>query len=224
MGDTPAAWVYLVAYCPEDPDDVPEQVIYRIKHRDDSRVFAWLAAQLAQAVARYLEAEGIPQEAVLLTYPPRRRAAVHRDGFDQAQRLAVCLSRQLGAPCLSLIRRSPWFWCRARREQEQKKLGIAQRQSNASAAYRLSGSGVNRLGRKSDHRPGKSHGPRPECRPAPAERHVLAGRFVVLVDDLCTSGSTLSACSSLLREAGASGILWATVARTVPGERERVER
>lgn len=182
--EDPAAGVYLVPYHPEDPGGVPQQVIYHIKHRDDSRVFDWLATRLAQAVSRQLEAEGIPLDTVILTYPPRRRAAVRREGFDQARRLAVCLSRRLGAPCLSLIRRPGRPVHGAGREQ--KKLDAAQRKTNAAASYVLSGDASSRL----------------------------SGRFVVLVDDLCTTGATLSACSALLTSAGASGVLWATVART----------
>lgn len=183
-GEDPAAGVYLVPYHPEDPGGVPQQVIYHIKHRDDSRVFDWLATRLAQAVTRQLEAEGIPLGTVILTYPPRRRAAVRREGFDQARRLAVCLSRRLGAPCLSLIRRPGRPVHGAGREQ--KKLDAAQRKTNAAASYVLSGDASSRL----------------------------SGRFVVLVDDLYTTGATLSACSALLTSAGASGVLWATVART----------
>ena len=183
-GEEPAAGVYLVPYRPEDPGGVPQQVIYHIKHRDDSRVFDWLAARLAEAVTRQLEAEGIPLDTVILTYPPRRRAAVRREGFDQARRLAVCLSRRLGAPCLSLIRRPAGSVRGAGREQ--KKLNADQRKTNAATSYVLADDASSRL----------------------------SGRFVVLVDDLCTTGATLSACSALLTSAGASGVLWATIART----------
>ena len=183
-GEEPAAGVYLVPYRPEDPGGVPQQVIYHIKHRDDSRVFDWLAARLAEAVTRQLEAEGIPPDTVILTYPPRRRSAVHREGFDQARRLAACLSRRLGVPCLSLIRRPAGSVRGAGREQ--KKLNADQRKTNAATSYVLADDASSRL----------------------------SGRFVVLVDDLCTTGATLSACSALLTSAGASGVLWATVART----------
>lgn len=183
-GEEPAAGVYLVPYRPEDPGGVPQQVIYHIKHRDDSRVFDWLAARLAEAVTRQLEAEGIPPDTVILTYPPRRRSAVRREGFDQARRLAVCLSRRLGVPCLSLIRRPAGSVRGAGREQ--KKLNADQRKTNAATSYVLADDASSRL----------------------------SGRFVVLVDDLCTTGATLSACSALLTSAGASGVLWATIART----------
>ena len=51
---------------------------------------------------------------------------------------------------------------------------------------------------------------RPGARPA---RHPLAGRWMVLVDDVVTTGATLSACAEPLLEAGAIGVSAITVAR-----------
>ncbi len=42
----------------------------------------------------------------------------------------------------------------------------------------------------------------------------IAGRKFIIIDDVITSGSTLHACISLLREAGASQIIAATAAKT----------
>jgi ComF family protein len=43
----------------------------------------------------------------------------------------------------------------------------------------------------------------------------IRGRAIVLVDDVCTTGATLDACSAVLLAAGASEVYGLTVARTV---------
>jgi ComF family protein len=54
----------------------------------------------------------------------------------------------------------------------------------------------------------------------PAE---VAHRKVLLVDDVFTTGTTVSECARILRRAGASAIYVATVARTLKAEAQRVE-
>ena len=174
--------VWLVPYKPEEPEAIPQQVLFRLKHRDDRRLTGWLAAALAEPVREALKTEASEYafESVIVLYPPRRRAAVRQDGFDQAKRLACALAKQLGAVCLPAIRRV------SDGAGAQKTLDAAGRQTNAEAVYALDEQYADRL----------------------------AGHCVVLVDDLFTTGATLSRLAALARSAGSTYVLTAAVART----------
>jgi predicted amidophosphoribosyltransferase len=42
-----------------------------------------------------------------------------------------------------------------------------------------------------------------------------AGRDIVVIDDVCTSGATLESCASALKKAGANRVLGFTLAREI---------
>jgi ComF family protein len=93
---------------------------------------------------------------------------------------------------------------RARYTQTQAGLSNTERRKNVAAAFR--------------------------CRRA---ARTLAGRRVLLIDDVLTTGSTAAACARMLKQAGAASVVVATVARVdrrfegataqpVPGGGEKV--
>lgn len=48
----------------------------------------------------------------------------------------------------------------------------------------------------------------------PAETEIIRGKRILLVDDICTTGATLTECVRVLREAGAESVVCAAVALT----------
>ena len=53
----------------------------------------------------------------------------------------------------------------------------------------------------------------------------IAGRRILLIDDICTTGATLSECARVLKDAGAAEVVCAVVAltRQEKGRRTREE-
>lgn len=186
--DAARGLVYLTFYHSGCEDDVPQRLIYHIKHQGDPRVFRYVAERLAPRILQ--AADDLPtgaggsfvdgEETILFSYPPRRASAIRRDGFDQAARLAKALAQASGGDFAELI-------CRNRRSRrEQKGLDAENRSINAHSAYALSEN-------------------------AP---QAVRGRVVAVCDDVCTTGATLQRCAELLVEAGAVLVLLVAVEKT----------
>ena len=107
-----------------------------------------------------------------------------RRGFDQAELIARATGRALGLPCAPILERT-------RATTAQFDLDRRARASNVRGAFAL----------------------RPRGGLANARASPLAGRWIVLIDDVVTTGATLSACAEPLLEAGAIGVSAVTVAR-----------
>lgn len=121
----------LVKYHAHGTPGVPEQMIYYLKHKDDNLAFAYAGEQLSPVICDALRGMGVPTCDLLVTYPPRRPESKRRDGFDQAEKLAKFLAKNLHGDSISLISRVRG------RTQEQKRLTAVERTQNAAISYCL---------------------------------------------------------------------------------------
>jgi predicted amidophosphoribosyltransferase len=142
-----------------------------------------LSIPLGAAIARRWRRAGAGGD-LLVPVPVHANRARTR-GYDQAELIAHAAAVELGLPCAPILER-------ARATIAQFDLDRSARATNVHGAFRL--------------RPRPASGGLQDPRP-------LAGRWVILIDDVVTTGATLAACAAPLLAAGAIGVSAATVAR-----------
>ena len=130
--DSVCGLVSVVGYTSGKAEGIPERLIYHLKHKDESRVFKYAAREMWPLLCDILQTRDASQENILITYPPRRRSALVKEGFDQARRLAEALSKLSGWPVETLLERT------LSGRRAQKKLNAEARAENAVKAYRIS--------------------------------------------------------------------------------------
>lgn len=105
-------------------------------------------------------------------------------GYDQAALIAEVAARSLGMPFIRALER-------ARATVAQFELGREDRAANVQDAFRLRSGGISTSGAASG----------------------IAGGWILLIDDVVTTGATLSACALALEAAGARAVSAIAVAR-----------
>ena len=119
----------------------------------------------------------------LVTHVPVHAARARQRGYDQAEMIARVAARDLGLPFAPLL-------TRARATIAQFDLDRGDRASNVEGAFVV--------------------GAVARARAATPD---LGGRWILLVDDVVTTGATLAACATALHAAGALAISAIAVAR-----------
>ena len=137
-------------------------------------------------------AELLVPDALVAAVPLHRRR-LRRRGFNQSQLLAHAWSDILRRNGIAAPRPAARLLRRHRYTRPQLEIAAAERAQNVAGAFSVPGLG--------------QRWPRTRGPDSPAGRHV------VLVDDIMTTGATLDACARTLKEAGALSVHAVVVAR-----------
>lgn len=143
-----------------------------------------LAPLLGAAVARRWAHAGVAGD--LLVPVPASPDRVRERGYDQAALIAAAAARMLRLPLLLALERT-------RVTTAQFDLDRVGRASNLGGAFRVPSAMARHPSRRADGS--------------------VVDRWLVLVDDVVTTGATLAACATALLEAGAMAVSAVAVAR-----------
>ena len=165
--------------------------LHQLKYAGERR----LARPLGEAIARRWARVGLGTDLVVPV--PVHGERERQRGYDQAALIAEAAAGALGLPCLRALER-------ARATVAQFELGRDERSANVSGAFRV------RSGLRS---PSTAAAARAAAARPDAVGTAVGGRWVLLIDDVVTTGSTLAACAAALEEAGAMAVSAITVAR-----------
>src|SRR5271155_1680626 len=135
----------------------------------------------------------LPPDSIAVVPVPLHRSKLREREFNHAERIARAAIKTKLSPASGRLLLCPGILERKRETPSQTGLTRHQRRENVRGAF-----GV-------------------------AQPETVRGREVLLVDDVYTTGATVSECARVLRRAGATKVWVATVARTLKASEQHVE-
>ncbi len=161
----------LFYYYAGDAEAVQNRLVYQLKHKAYRPLVTFLAKEMAASLPDEIRALG---KTLFVTYAPRTRAAVRREGFDHMAHLSLALAKELGATHAVLL-------ARRKGKEQKKRRGIGVRYLNMREAFFYCG------------------------------KDATPPRRVLLIDDVATSGATLSSAAMTLHRAGVKRVSFAVL-------------
>ena len=167
--------------------------LHDLKYRGERR----LAEPLGAAVGRRWTRAGTGAQVVVPV--PVHAQRERQRGYDQAALIAVVAARHLGLPLALVLERG-------RATIAQYELGRDDRAANVEGAFRLRDGGPVMARDDAKDRDAATVG-------SAAIARSVTGLWILLVDDVVTTGATLAACASALLAGGAFAVSAIAVAR-----------